>query len=35
MKKITMSLQVKIVLGVAVLLVAALTAIISVNVFYQ
>jgi len=35
MKKITMSLQVKIVLGVAVLLVAALASIISVNLFYQ
>jgi hypothetical protein len=35
MKNIKMSLQIKIVLGVAVLLVAALASIIGVNVFYQ
>ncbi len=35
MKEIKLSLQVKIVLGVAVLLVAALASIISINVFYQ
>ncbi|SPJ15668.1 exported hypothetical protein [Syntrophobacter sp. SbD2] len=35
MKKIQMSLQLKIVLGVTVLLVAALASIIGANVFYQ